>query len=382
MKRTPEIPAGAETVIIGGGIAGVALAYHLAKLGATDVVLLEKQDLGSGCTAGSLGGVRQQFSTPTECELGRRGREFWSTFEDDFSRPCAFNQDGYLLVTGNAATFERLYDAAAVQRSIDAGPVEMLAADGLADLVPWLGRAGLLGGCWTPHDGRTQPSDGLLGLASAARRRGVTIVQHAQVDAVDSRAGQWVVSTQGHEVVAKRVVVAAGLAAPSLLRRHGVDLSITPYLIHSALTTAVDPDVRIPVLLDLDTGLFIEREQDGCLLSVLRNEESYSTNDMLDDLADALVCRAPVLADVAIRATYSAVADLSGDGHPYVGEVEHGLWVLAGFDAHGTMHAPPLAEALARSMAGQPDASLDLGEFEPARPLRERKEWMTAARTG
>ena len=89
-----------STVIVGGGITGVALAHYLARLGETDILLVEGNELASGCTGGSLGGVRQQFSTPMEVELALRGKRFWQMFEETFDAPCPYHQDGYLMLTG------------------------------------------------------------------------------------------------------------------------------------------------------------------------------------------------------------------------------------------------------------------------------------------
>src|SRR5215218_3573339 len=95
-----ERPRSHGTVIIGGGITGVGLAHYLAALGETDILLVEGKELASGCTGGSLGGVRQQFSTPIEVEIALRGKRFWQTFEDIFGLPCGYSQDGYLMMTG------------------------------------------------------------------------------------------------------------------------------------------------------------------------------------------------------------------------------------------------------------------------------------------
>jgi len=90
------------TLIVGGGIAGCALAYYLAQEGETDVLLVEADELGSGSTGGSFGGVRQQFSTPLEIELSRRGLDFWRNAERVFDSPVPWHENGYLFMSGNA----------------------------------------------------------------------------------------------------------------------------------------------------------------------------------------------------------------------------------------------------------------------------------------
>src|SRR5437016_14453991 len=105
------------TLIVGGGIAGCALAYYLTEEGETDILLVEADELGSGSTGGSFGGVRQQFSTPLEIELSRRGLEFWRTAERVFDSPVPWHENGYLFMSGNADIVAKLAEAAELQRS-------------------------------------------------------------------------------------------------------------------------------------------------------------------------------------------------------------------------------------------------------------------------
>src|SRR5437016_7859334 len=105
------------TAIVGGGIVGCALAYYLAEAGQSDILLLEAEELGSGSTGGSFGGVRQQFSTELEIELSRRGLEFWRTAERRFESPVPWHEDGYLFLTGQPEIMAKLEEAAGPPRS-------------------------------------------------------------------------------------------------------------------------------------------------------------------------------------------------------------------------------------------------------------------------
>ena len=149
------------TAIVGGGIAGCAVAYYLAAEGESDIVLLEADELGSGSTGGSFGGVRQQFSTPLEIELSRRGLEFWRTAESVFDSPVAWHQNGYLFLTGKPEILDKLAAAAELQRSMGLADVHVLDAEQVAELVPWVGTQGLLGGTHTPSDGKVTPTEGV-----------------------------------------------------------------------------------------------------------------------------------------------------------------------------------------------------------------------------
>src|SRR3989442_3980051 len=117
------------TLIVGGGIAGCAFAHYLAQEGETDILLVEADELGSGSTGGSFGGVRQQFSTPLEIELSRRGLDFWRTAEQVLDSPVAWHPNGYLFTTGNPEIMSKLAEAAALQRSMGLVDVQVLGAE-------------------------------------------------------------------------------------------------------------------------------------------------------------------------------------------------------------------------------------------------------------
>lgn len=369
------------TVIIGGGIAGVGLAYYLAAQGQPDIVVGEANELASGCTRWSLGGVRQQFSSPLEVELAVRGRAFWRSFESDFDYPCPYYQDGYLLVTGRPDVWDNLTKAAQVQCEVGATEVQLLAPDRIADVAPWLASHGLLGGSYTPLDGRFNPSDGLYGIAKAAKRLGVEIVEHASVTAIERDGNGWSVTIDG-PIAASQVVIASGLAAPAMARPFGVELDITPLWLHCGYTTDVAVGQPMPLTIDLDSGLIVEREGMGACVTV--SDTRFGPGGamaVMEAFAEIAHVRAPALTEVGIRTTTSAAFDATGgDGHAYIGQIEPGLWVFAGFDGHGTMQGPALAKLLARTMAGDPDPTIDMSVFDPHRRPQATQEWLRAAK--
>ncbi|HEY3954970.1 MAG TPA: FAD-dependent oxidoreductase [Streptosporangiaceae bacterium] len=363
-------PQHVDTAIIGGGIAGTALAYYLARTGVSGVLLLEKDQLGSGSTGASFAGVRQQFSTPLEIELSKRGLEFWRSCADRFEAPCPFHKHGYLFVTTHDEVLEQFSKAAQMQRDLQAGPVEILDAAGVRDVVPWLGTADLAGGSWTPEDGRVIGTDGVAALAGAARGLGVVIRQWTPVTGIE-RAGTGfrLTGPGGTLATARQVVVAAGVGAPDLLAPLGITVDVSGFMLHSALTGAALPGQRVPVVIDFDTGFFVEREGEGLVVSMLISDppDGYGQQGMLEDWHAAALTRAPGLLDLGISHLLSGVADEVSDGHPNAGQVDENLWVLAGFAGHGVMHGPPVAELLARVMTGDPDPAIDLTPLDPLR---------------
>jgi sarcosine oxidase subunit beta len=371
------------TAIIGGGIAGCALAYYLAVEGETDILLVEAAELGSGSTGGSFGGVRQQFSTPLEIELSRRGLEFWRTAESVFDAPVTWHANGYLFMSGQPDIMAKLAEAAALQRSMGLTDVHVLDLEQIRDVVPWVATDGLLGATYTPNDGRVTPTEGVAALVKAAKARGVRFREHWEVRSLERASTTWRLSGPG-VIEAERVVACTGYWSSDLMRPFGLDLTIRSLPLYSAITSPALRGQKGPLTLDLDTGLLVEREADGLVIAILyeHNPPAYGHARMLEDFADLARVRAPSLAELRIARHVVGNVDLGGDGHPYVGLVEDGLWMAAGFGGHGAMHGPPVAELLAKTIAGRPDPSLDISALSPWRPPHATAEWMVAAKKG
>ena len=157
----------------------------MAREGEADVLLLEADQLGSGSTGGSFGGVRQQFSTPLEIEFSRRGLEFWRSASRVFDSPLTWHENGYLFMTGQPEIMAKLADAAALQKTMGLTDVDVVDPEQIRELVPWIGTQGLLGGTYTPHDGRVTPTEGVAVLMQAARSSGVRYREHWQVSALE-----------------------------------------------------------------------------------------------------------------------------------------------------------------------------------------------------
>src|SRR5262245_41987300 len=273
-----------ETIVIGGGIVGAAVTYYLTQEGAEAVLLVEADELGSGSTGGSFGGVRQQFSTPLEIELSRRGLEFWRTAERVFDSPVPWHQNGYLFMSGKPEIVAKLAEAAALQKQMGLTDVHVLDVEQVKELTPWVGTDGLLGATYTPQDGKVTPTDGVSALAKASRARGVRIREHWDMKSLERSGSGWHV--EGPDVYeAERVVLCTGYWSSDLLRSFGLELTIHPVPLYAAITEPALAGERVPLTIDLDTGLLVERESGGLLIAVLldQNPPGYGHAQMLDD---------------------------------------------------------------------------------------------------
>jgi sarcosine oxidase subunit beta len=225
------------------------------------------------------------------------------------------------------------------------------------------------------------PPDGVAALSKAARKLGVRFQESWPVREVVKGPDGWVVKGP-EEIGAERVVIAAGYWTPALVRPFGLELTIRPMPLYAAITEPALEGVPVPLTIDLDTGFEVEREGKGLLVAILLDENppGYDHTQMLAEFHELARVRAPRLADIRIARYTLANVDLGGDGHPYVGEVEDGLWMIAGFGGHGTMHGPVVARLLAKIMSGRPDETLDISSLNPRRKAEASSEWMVATK--
>jgi glycine/D-amino acid oxidase-like deaminating enzyme len=358
---------GYEVVVVGGGIVGTAVAYYLGRHGVSGVLLLEQHELGSGTTGSSAGGVRQQFATPLEVEMSRRGLGFWKTAAAVLDSPCPFHQDGYLLMTGQDSIAAEMEAAARLQIGAGLNDVQLLQPFEIVEVAPWIDPQRLVVASWTPGDGHMTPTDGVAGLAKAARRQGVEIREHWPVTSIQRDAHEWNLNGGAGSVSAKRVVVATGYWTADLLRPLGLNLDIWLNIQYQVLTEPAMVGARVPLTIDVDSGLFVEREGTGLTLAVVgRKPAPRSHEEVINEFGRRARVRAPSLLELKVAKRVTAYPAAGGDGMPYVGEVDEGLWVTC-FVGHGAMHGPPVAELVARSIAGVPDRSVDIRAWDPRR---------------
>lgn len=371
-----------DAVVIGAGIIGTAAAYHLARSGVGRVVIVEADEPGAGATGGSFGGIRQQFKHPLEIEFSRRGLAFWKGAEKSLKHPCPFHEDGYLLLTSDKTTAAELGEAAELQRSMGLPDVHLLGSDELSELVPWVNLDGLVCGSWTPGDGHVMPMDGVSAYLSAGRLLGVELRNGWPVTRLSAVNGDWHVEGKETTLVARLVVVAAGHGTKALLEPFGVDLDIRRVTQYSLLTEPAFVGKHIPMTIDLDSGLCVEREASSLVLAMIgRNPPPSDHADLVERFMAAASHRAPALAELRIVKNITAHPTVGGDGMPYVGEVEPSLWAIA-FVGHGAMHGPPLAEVVVRAMVGDPDTSVDLAPWDLRRTPGSPTVWWRRKATG
>jgi sarcosine oxidase, subunit beta len=347
----------AEVVVIGGGAMGASAAYHLTELGITDVLLLDRDTLGSGSTSRSAGGVRAQFADELNIRIALRSIAEFEAFGERFGVDIGLEQCGYLFLLDNGADLERF--RAALELQAEHGvPSRQLSPGDAGDLVPQLDLDGLVGATYCPLDGRVTPEAVVAGYADAARARGARILQGEPVERIAVRDNEIeAVETRSRRVSTRTVVCTAGLWTRDVAELVGLDIPVRGER-RWIFFTPHAPGFResVPLTIDFTTSFYFHREGPG--LAFGGREQS------LEELAPLATKRLPALADLPIQTSWWGYYEMSPDHNAIVGEAsEPGRFLYAtGFSGHGFQQSPAVGEHLAERVAGR-EPTLDLSPF-------------------
>ena len=333
---------------------GLSTAYHLARAGVTDVVLVEKSELGAGSTSKAAGGVRAQFSDVVNIELGARSLHAFETFEATFDQEIDLHQVGYLFLLENPEHVEAFEKNIALQNELGV-PSRLIDVAEAKARSPLISTDGLLAAAYSPTDGHCTPESVVNGYAGAARRAGARLVRNCTVTAIDSSGGAitHVVTDKG-TVATDTVICTAGAWSRDLGAMVGVDLPVEP-LRRQILTTAPVPglDPHTPFTIDFATSFYFHREGRGLLLGMSDPEQApgfelgYST-DWLPRLGAAMAARAPRLLDVGLGTGWAGLYEITPDHNALIGRAAAPANFLyaTGFSGHGFLQGPAVGEVV------------------------------------
>ena len=368
-----ELPASADCVIVGGGVVGCSLAYHLAR-GGRRPLLLDRGELGGGSTGRCAGGVRQQFSTAVNVKVSMLSRRMLERFPEEIGSDPAFRPIGYLFLATGEDQAEIFRHNVAVQRAAGLEDVELLDAAGALELVPELRADDLVAATFCPSDGLAGPSEVTLGYAAAARRHGALTVEGCAVSGIDVERGRITGVRAGDRRVATETVVdCAGPHAAVVAAMAAVEVPVLPVRRHIFVTETFSLSRPTPMTVDFRTSFYFHPEGDGMLLGMSDPAEppSFDTDvswDFLEHLIEHATDRLPALERTSIRTGWAGLYEVSPDHQAIVGpahEVE-GLWLCCGFSGHGFMQGPAMGHLLAQRLLGEtPD--IDLEPYSPDR---------------
>jgi sarcosine oxidase subunit beta len=360
---------GGRVIIVGGGVIGMSIAFHLGERGYRDVIVVERGLPGEGTTAYGTGGIRHQFSSRVNVQLVQRSLPFWRAFQEKTGMPMNFRQHGYLFLVSDADTLRVFERNAALQRSLGVD-VHLLDPRQAADVFPGIRSEDLLGATYSPADGSGSPADAVAGYVHGARRGGAEIRQRTEFLGLltDGDGAVRGVRTGAGPIEAELVVLAAGPQARVVGGLCGVDIPVFPHS-RQAFATAPLPMLRagLPLTVDMGSGAYVHPEAAGTAI-VGGNDRSVASSDRavvdwsrVESLATALSHRFPALEGLEIVRGWAGLREMTPDDHAIVGPVKEipGLWVAAGFSGHGFMQSPAVGEALADWwLAGAPPLDL------------------------
>lgn len=332
---------GAEVIVIGGGVVGASALYHLTKAGCTDVVLCERETLGSGSTSKAAGGIRAQFADELNIAMALENIRRFEMMGDELGVDIDYKRWGYMIMHGQAG-LAALAPAIELQHRMGV-PTEVLTSEQVGERIPQLHVDDLVGATFCPLDGYATPETVVQGYAATAIRSGARVLQGCPVTAIATDAGRVTgVETGEGTIATRRVVLAAGVWSVDLAAGVGLDLPVKPEPRHVWLTSPGDPlPHNLPLTIDFDTGFYFQREGDSLLFG--------GRQTSLEELAPVAVNRLPVLAELGIRPGWWGYYEMTPDHNAVIGTAGsvEGLWYATGFSGHGFQQAPVVGEHLA-----------------------------------
>ncbi len=382
---TAALAKEAETVIVGGGIMGLSIAYELSRCGRSNVCVLDQAYLAGGASGRNGGGVRMQWSTELSIRLMQESIEICRHFAGEMGVNIWLRQDGYLFLARTAAERAAMEKNVALQNRCDV-PTRLLSPSELRRLVPEINPEGISAACYNPKDGVVFPWPFLWGYAHRAAELGAAIHTYTRVHGIDVCAdGRYLVHTSKGQIRADRVINAAGAWSPSIARMVDITLPNHPHR-HEILSTEPLKPFLGPLVSILSSGLYFSQSMRGEIVAGITMPDDSTEIDMrsrfrfLETLATDLVQLMPRCAGVKVLRQWAGPYDVSPDSYPILGEAPNrpGFYLACGFVGYGFMMAPIVARLYAAWLCtGQRHPIFErwrLARF--AEPISEREEML------
>ncbi len=377
-----------RVVIIGGGITGASVAYHLALRGITDVLLLERERLTAGSSWHAAGGFHAINPDRRVAELQRYTIERYPVIEAESGQVLGLKMSGGVELAGSADRWRWLRAELAHIRAQGHGGAELLTPAEAAAMVPIINPDGLAGALYDPDEGNLDPVGAVMAYATAARARGVEIVQGNRVLALAQRRdGGWTVATEQGDVTCEHVVNAAGLWARRVGRMAGVEHPVVPLAHHYLVSDAI-PEVAaikglMPAVTDLEGFTYLQREGDGVLLGVYETRPRHWSTDgapwdfgqqllpeEVDRIAPELELafhRFPSLAEAGVKRWVCGPFTATPDGNPLVGPIAGRPGYLAACGVFAGFSQCAGVGLVAANWIADGDPGMDASGMDPAR---------------
>ena len=361
----------ADAVVIGGGIIGMSVAYHLAQARFGQIVLVEKEALpGAGATSKAAGGIRAQFNNKVNIQMSMLSERMFERFESDTGHAALFDQVGYMFLLeddDDVATFTKAFN---LQKSLGL-EVEMLEPDQIGQYAPHVRVDDIKKATFCKDDGLGDPHEFLMGYEKAARSLGVEMKYDAEVTGIDRNGDKITkVKTKQGEIITPVVVNCAGPHAKLV----GADVKVEP-IRRQIVTTGELSFIQpfFPMVVDVKSGLYCHKESKGLLMgwadrAVKPGFDISVDPDYTDAILEKALDRIPQLEEAEIANQWAGLYETTPDHLAIIGwepSVE-GMFHVTGFSGHGFMHAPAAGLVAAEILSGK-EPSVDVSALSPKR---------------
>ena len=377
----------ADVVVIGGGIVGSSIAYHLTEQGCRRVIVIEREaHQGKGSTGKSMGGVRAQFSTPVNIQMSMYSIPFYASFDERLGNPADYRPQGYLFLATSEAHL-RYLDANRQKQEAAGLKVEKLSGEDIRKQFPLLKTDDVLGGNFCATDGFVDPYSAMIGFMSKASEQGAKLWRGTDVMGISVDCnGIAAVNTSRETIATRNVVNAAGAWAASVAKMVNVDLPVEPL---RRMLVPTEPFAEYPhtapMTIDMSNGFHFRPEALGFLMAWNDPTETpgFKTDfvpEFIEKILERAANRVPCFDHVPInpKRAWAGLYEMTPDHHPILGPCADvpGFFFANGFSGHGVMHAPATgkitADLVLKGETDLIDASLlNLQRFKEGREIHE-----------
>ena len=392
-----------RVVVIGGGVVGASVLYHLAKLGWSDAAIVERSVLTAGSSWHAAGGVHALNADPNIAALQAYTIDLLSEIERESGQDIGMHMTGGISVASAPERWEWLQAAYRIYQTMGIEDVRLMEPAEIKEWCPIISLDGVLGGLWADREGYIDPSAVVHAYAKAARKRGAEVIEHNRVLELNFRSdGFWDVVTEKGTIVAEHVVNAAGLWAKQVGRMAGVELPLSPLAHHYLITEQIPElaalDFEMPMMIDLEGFTYMRQELNGLLVGIYEvNHQHWNMDgapwsyglelippdvDRISDELAMAISRYPVLERTGINRWVNGAFTFSPDGNPLVGPVPgvRNYWsacaVMAGFLQGGGV-GKSLAEWMIQGEPEEDIFGMDIARFGSFAENREYIRQMT-----
>jgi len=345
------LPARAEVVVVGGGVMGTSIAFHLAEAGVRDVLLVERDALASGSTSRAAGGVRAQFSDELNIAIGLRSLEAFDRFHNRPGREIDLHKVGYLFLLDREEDV-RVFERSVALQNEHGVPSRLVGPAEAKRLSPLAGVDGVIAATFCPIDGHASPESVVQGYAAGARAHGAVIETGCDLTGIEVEGEEIrAVRTSRGRVEASTVICAAGVWSPAVGAMVGLPLPVVPYLREVGFTTPLPGAGRPPLTIDFTTSFYFHGEGEGLLFGMADPEQRPGLDaprdpEWLEKVVGVAERRAPALCDAGIAGGWSGFYEATPDHNALIGEwdgVSRFLYAT-GFSGHGFLQGPAVGE--------------------------------------